>query len=1133
MAEGQVDEAKLAALKVEFADLLSSIAAQGDKIMAMKENGEPGAKVEEEAKVLVGLKEKLPFELMGKKDQKKYLKKQAAEAKAKEKAARAAKWAPKEGSKASKKKKSKAPEAVKVEFVNTTPVGEKKDMTVAMEGAYNPPQVESAWDAWWEAQGFYSCDVDEAKNATNDEKFVIVIPPPNVTGSLHIGHALTCSIEDTLCRWNRMCGKHVMWLPGTDHAGIATQAVVEKKIWREDKKTRYDLGREKFLEKVWEWKEKSGSRILTQLRRLGASVDHSRTVFTMDEQRGACVKEAFVQMYEQGIIYRDTRLVNWSHALNTAISDIEVDHADIDGITLRSVKGHDPEKKYEFGTLTSFAYKIADANGNPTDEEIVVATTRLETMLGDSAVAVNPNDDRYKHLHGKSIYHPFRKCTIPIVCDEELVDMSFGSGAVKITPAHDPNDFKCGRKHNLPELSMLNDDGTINGICGAPFEGMMRFDGRYFIEEELKKLGLFREKKGHKMVIPICSRSGDIIEPRLKPQWWVNCQGMAAEAVEKVKSKELKIVPEFHEGTWYHWLEDAHDWCISRQLWWGHRIPAYKVVEPAQSTEKWVVARTEEEAAAKAAKDLGCDVSTVKIEQDPDVLDTWFSSGLFPFSTFGWATGTEQGAKELEAFFPGTLLETGHDILFFWVARMVMMSLQLMKKLPFETVYLHAMVRDKYGRKMSKSLGNVIDPISVIEGITLEDLHKTLYNGNLPEKEIEKAKEGQKLDYPDGIPECGADALRFGLLAYTVQGRDVNLDINRVGAYRRFCNKLWQVTKFMMMNIGESFAPSPTFLQDVVSGQVQGISMRDRWILNRLSHTAAACNKGMENYEFASCTTALNNFYLDNLCDVYVEAVKPTMYAGAKDTATEEQKLALAAAQNTLWYCLDIALRLMHPIMPFVTEELWQRLPGKPATAAASVMISHYPGAEPIARHKGNEQIRAETDAIAALAKDIEAATYLELVGCVAKGMRSVAADFKVSNNKNLCFYIKVPDAPNEQVLATAIADLQVLGKAKQVTILDMNEEPPRGCAASLAEHSIQLFILLEGVIDPAKEIQKVEKELAKTEKELKTFSDRVNSAAFCKFKEHAQKKMVEDVETLTIKVQTLNEQAAMFKALL
>lgn len=652
--------------------------------------------------------------------------------------------------------------------VDLTVPGTKKDVSGEMLPAYHPQVVEAAWDSWWNAQGYFTADPATAEAAGEEGRFVMVIPPPNVTGSLHLGHALTSSIEDCLARWARMRGLPVVWLPGTDHAGIATQTVVEKRLQKERGLSRHDLGREAFMGEVWKWKETYGDRITTQLRRLGVSTDWSRERFTMDEQCSRSVQEAFVRLHEDGLVYRDNRLVNWCCMLRSAISDIEVDYVEIEKRTFRPVPGHDASKKYEFGVLTSFAYKLAD---DVEGGEIIVATTRIETMLGDAAIAVHPNDPRYTALHGKHVIHPFDGRRIPIICDADLVDMSFGSGAVKITPAHDPNDFICGKKHGLTFLTVIAEDGRIVSTAPAPFAGLMRYDAREAVVKALDAVGLLRGKVDNKMRLGVCSRTGDVIEPLMKPQWYVKCDTMAAKACDAVRSGALRIEPKDHEKTWFHWMENIKDWCVSRQLWWGHRIPAYKIAiagrPPLDDAQAWVIARSKEEAASMAAKTHGCDVSAISLTQDEDVLDTWFSSGLFPFSTMGWPN-TEH--PDYKAFYPNTMLETGWDILFFWVARMVMMGTQLTGKLPFKTVYLHAMVRDKYGRKMSKSLGNVVDPLEVIFGCELEALEAKIREGNLAPKEIETALKSQRTDFPDGIPECGADALRFGLLAYTIQG---------------------------------------------------------------------------------------------------------------------------------------------------------------------------------------------------------------------------------------------------------------------------------------------------------------------------------------------------------------------------
>jgi valyl-tRNA synthetase len=682
-----------------------------------------------------------------------------------------------------------------ITYTASTAPGEMKDLTGAMPDAYSPAYVEAAWYDWWDKQGFFKPEYQQKQlNGQPNPKgnFVMVIPPPNVTGSLHLGHALTNAIEDAITRWHRMKGRTTLWVPGCDHAGIATQVVVEKKLWKEQQKTRHDLGREQFIEKIWQWRNEKGGRIYHQLKRLGSSLDWERACFTMDPMLCKAVTEAFVQLNDRGLIYRSSRLVNWSCSLRSAISDIEVDKTEIAGRTFLSIPGY--ADKVEFGVLVSFAYRVEGGG-----EELVVATTRIETMLGDTAVAVHPADERYKHLHGKFVEHPFCKRRIPIVCDD-FVDVAFGTGAVKITPAHDPNDYEVGKRHNLPFINIFNDDGYIVGEEYGEFAGLKRFDCRKLILQRLKELNLYKDTVNNPMVVPICSRSKDVVEPLIKPQWYVKCDDMAASATEAVRSGELKIVPEVHTKTWYHWMDGIRDWCISRQLWWGHRIPAYRVVfktaHPKSTGEDvWIVARSVEEALKKATDQLGVTAADIALEQDEDVLDTWFSSGLFPFSVFGWPDATTDVAN----FYPTTLLETGHDILFFWVARMVFFGQTLLGKLPFREVFLHPMVRDAHGRKMSKSLGNVIDPMDVICGITLEGLHAQLYDSNLDPREIEKAKQGQKQDFPNGIPECGTDAMRFALCVYMTQARDINLDILRVQGYRFFCNKLWNATKFALM----------------------------------------------------------------------------------------------------------------------------------------------------------------------------------------------------------------------------------------------------------------------------------------------------------------------------------------------
>eukprot|EP00163_Fabomonas_tropica_P014126 TRINITY_DN257_c0_g1_i2.p1 TRINITY_DN257_c0_g1~~TRINITY_DN257_c0_g1_i2.p1 ORF type:complete len:920 (+),score=298.90 TRINITY_DN257_c0_g1_i2:190-2949(+) len=845
-----------------------------------------------------------------------------AQEKAAAKAAKAAQLKANQEAKAAKKAaagKAKAAEPVP-KYVNTTPAGEKKQLPDEMPAGYQPDAVEAAWYSWWEKQGFFA-----PRPGKSGKKFVMMIPPPNVTGALHIGHALTNSIEDTITRWHRMRGDEALWLPGLDHAGIATQTVVEKKLMREENKTRHDIGREDFVKRVWEWKDVYGGKIMSQLRRLGSSLDWQREVFTLDDKLSVAVTEAFVKMHEDGVIFRDNRLINYCCKLQTAMSDIEVDYISLEKREKRSVPGHDG--MYDFGYLLEFAYKV-----DGSDEEIVVATTRPETMLGDTAVAVHPEDERYKHLHGKFVRHPFVDRKIPIITDDVLVDMSFGTGAVKVTPAHDPKDFLTGKRHKLEFINILTDEGLLNDQCGK-FQGMKRFDARVAVTEALKEIDQWRGEKDNAMQIPLCSRTGDIIEPMLKPQWWVDCKEMAAKAVSALREGDLEIIPEMHHVTWYNWLENIRDWCISRQLWWGHRIPAYLVKMEGQplptgdKAEDWVVARTPEEAADKVMKERNLAPGTsFDLVQDPDVLDTWFSSGLFPFSTLGWPNAD---AADLEKYFPNQLLETGHDILFFWVARMVMMSIHLTGKLPFSRVFLHAMVRDAHGRKMSKTLGNVIDPVHVIEGISLADLQATIAKGNLAEKEVARAQAGQAADYPDGIAPCGTDALRFALCAYTAQGKSINLDIKRVEGYRHFCNKLWNACKFVMGYLKGQQMPA----KFEFSGHE---SNSDKWILSRLNDTIRTVNTNFEQFHFGKVTDAIYGFWLYSACDRLIELSKPTMRLPEDDPRRK-------ASVHVLYTVLETGLRLLHPFMPFVTEELWQHLGRREGDTTASIMIADYP----------------------------------------------------------------------------------------------------------------------------------------------------------------------------------------------
>lgn len=668
-----------------------------------------------------------------------------------------------ERKKAEKAKKFAEKQAKAAASKPAAPKAEKKANKVEKEkttDAYDPKVIEEGRLDWWEQHDLFKPEWGPDGKVKPEGSFVIPIPPPNVTGSLHMGHALTNALQDTMIRWQRMKGKTTLWLPGMDHAGISTQSVVEKMLWKKEKKTRHDIGREAMMKLIWDWKDVYHDNIKNALRRVGGSFDWSREAFTMDPNLSAAVTETFVRLHEEGIIYRANRLVNWCVALNTSLSNLEVENKEIEGRTLLDVPGY--ERKVEFGVLTHFCYEI-----DGTKERIEIATTRPETMIGDSGIAVHPTDKRYQHLIGKSARHPFVDRLLPIVADED-VDPEFGTGAVKITPAHDFNDFNRGKAHNLEFISVMNDDGTFNKH-GGPFAGMKRFDARYAVIEALKEKGLYVKWENNPMKVPRCAKSNDVIEPILKPQWWMKMESLAEPAIKAVENGEIIIRPESAEKSYFRWMRNINDWCLSRQLWWGHQAPAYFVkIEGEENDESdgeyWVTGRTEEDARKKAEVKFSGKKFT--LERDPDVLDTWFSSGLWPFSTLGWPKKTH----DFENLYPTSVLETGWDILFFWVARMIMLGIKMTGQVPFREVYCHSLIRDSEGRKMSKSLGNVIDPLDVMEGIQLQALHDKLLLGNLAEKEVATATRYQKKAFPKGIPECGADALRFALVSYTTGG---------------------------------------------------------------------------------------------------------------------------------------------------------------------------------------------------------------------------------------------------------------------------------------------------------------------------------------------------------------------------
>ncbi|MDQ3556236.1 MAG: valine--tRNA ligase [Gemmatimonadota bacterium] len=715
---------------------------------------------------------------------------------------------------------------------------------------YAPQETEPPLRRWWEEQGFFCADAASAK-----PPYTVVMPPPNVTGSLHIGHALGITLQDVLIRWKRMSGFNALWIPGTDHAGIATQMVVEREMRETEGVSRHDLGREEFLRRVWEWKERYGSRITEQIRVLGASPDWSREYFTMDPGLSRSVREVFVRLYEEGLIYRAHRLINWCPSDRTALSDLEVEH-----------------EEGAQGELFQFAYPLAEGEG-----EIVVATTRPETMLGDTAIAVHPDDPRYRELIGRAVRHPFVDRLIPVVADEILVDPEFGTGAVKVTPAHDFNDFEVGRRHDLPSINLLHPDGTLNEN-GGPFAGLDRFDARQAVKERLGEIGLARGSREHTLPLGRCQRCGTVVEPYLSLQWWVRVEPLAAPAIEAVTGGGTDFVPESWTRTYMQWMENIHDWTISRQLWWGHRIPAWYAPDGTA-----FVARTEEEALARAREHYG---EATALEQDADVLDTWFSSGLLPFTALGWPENT----ADLRAFYPTTVMETGFDIIFFWVARMMMMGIRFMDEPPFRTVFLHAMVRDERGEKMSKTRGNVIDPLDV-------------------------------------TAEYGADALRFTLASMAAQGRDIKLSIERVQGNRDFANKVWNAARFALMNLEGPRVE--------LAGVRAELELADRWILARFARATAEVTEALERFRFQDAAGAVYAFIWGELADWYLEFAKPRLRpesgAGSRD-----------AARATLAEVLDGALRLLHPFMPFVTEAIWQRMPRREGDPAA-LMIASWP----------------------------------------------------------------------------------------------------------------------------------------------------------------------------------------------
>lgn len=878
-----------------------------------------------------------------------------------------------------------------------------------MDKTFDPKTIESTCYAQWEQQGYFS-------PTGNGKAFSIMLPPPNVTGYLHMGHGFQQTLMDILIRKHRMQGDSTLWQGGTDHAGIATQMVVERQL-QEKGQSKHDLGREKFVEKVYEWKETSGGQITRQIRRLGASIDWSRERFTMDEGMSNAVLEVFVRLHEEGLIYRGNRLVNWDPKLQTAISDLEVLNEEEDG----------------------FLYHIAYS------PEVVVATTRPETLFGDTAVAVHPEDARYKHLIGKALSLPLTDRKISVIADE-YVDPAFGSGCVKITPAHDFNDYEVGQRHQLPLINILTKTALLNENVPAHYRGLNTNDARKKVVADLEAHGLLIKKEKHTMKVPRGDRSGVVIEPYLTEQWYVKMESLAKPAVDAVRDGKIKIIPEHWSKTYYQWLENIQDWCISRQLWWGHRIPAWY-----DEKNNIYVGRNEKEVREKYKL-----AETLLLKQDEDVLDTWFSSALWPFSTLGWPEKT----AELQQFYPSQVLMTGFDILFFWVARMIMMGLKFMGSVPFETVYITGLIRDAEGQKMSKSKGNVLDPIDLIDGISLQELLKKRTGSMMQPQLAEKITKQTQQHFPNGIPTSGCDALRFTFCALASNTNNIRFDMNRLEGYRNFCNKLWNAARYVLMNtesiMSDCGEATPTLV--------------DRWINSRLQQLMQETERHYEQLRFDLLAQCVYDFVWNEFCDWYLELSKPVLW---QDSFSAAEK---AGTRYTLINTLETILKLLHPITPFITEAIWQSVKPLLGKTESSIMISDYP-------------------TFNASMIDEEAQSDIEWMKKIIIGIRTIRSEMNVSPALSISVYLQKGDAMDQQRFARNKPLLITLAKLKDIAWLDNTSEPPPSATALANE--LEISIPLAGLINKEAEMTRLEKEMAKIQIEIDKARNKLNNPTF------------------------------------